>query len=123
MGYYEFKEMDALEFARASGILTKRKGDELQFQICPYCRGGRNGDKQEQLRETLWNMVDELPGQQASVVRMRYQEGISLQEVSERIGYCYQRAAQIQQQALRELRYGLSKIGLSFPSILGKSEQ
>lgn len=60
--------------------------------------------QQEQLRETLWNMVDDLPGQQAAVVRMRYQEGKTLQEISGQIGYCYQRAAQIQQQALRELR-------------------
>lgn len=45
MGYYEFKESDALEFARASGIQTKQRGDELQFLQCPYCRGGRNGDK------------------------------------------------------------------------------
>lgn len=27
MGYYEFKEADALEFARASGIQTKKRGD------------------------------------------------------------------------------------------------
>ena len=45
MGYYEFKESDALEFARASGIQTKQKGDELQFFYCPYCNGGRNRDK------------------------------------------------------------------------------
>ena len=45
MSYYEFKEADALEFARASGIQTKKRGDELQFIRCPYCNGGRNGDK------------------------------------------------------------------------------
>lgn len=45
MGYYEFKESDALEFARASGIQTKQRNNELQFLQCPYCRGGRNGDK------------------------------------------------------------------------------
>lgn len=45
MGYYEFKESDALEFARASRIQTKQRGDELQFLQCPYCKGGRNGDK------------------------------------------------------------------------------
>lgn len=45
MGYYEFKESDALEFARASGIKTKQRGDELQFLYCPYCNGGKNRDK------------------------------------------------------------------------------
>lgn len=45
MRYYEFKESDALEFARASGIQTKQRGSELQFLYCPYCRGGGSGDK------------------------------------------------------------------------------
>ena len=45
MGDYEFKESDALEFARASGIQTKQRGDELQFLYCPYCNGGKNRDK------------------------------------------------------------------------------
>lgn len=45
MGYYEFKESDAWEFARASGIQNKQRGDELQFLYCPYCNGGRNRDK------------------------------------------------------------------------------
>ena len=45
MGFYEFKESDAWNFARASGIEAKQRGDELQFLTCPYCRGGRSGDK------------------------------------------------------------------------------
>lgn len=39
MSFYEFKEQDALEFAHFKGIKTKRHGDELQFEICPYCKG------------------------------------------------------------------------------------
>lgn len=45
MEYYEFKKEDAYEFARVSRIQTKQRGDELQFLSCPYCRGGKNGDK------------------------------------------------------------------------------
>ena len=45
MEYYDFKKEDAYEFARASGIQAKQRGDELQFLSCPYCRGGKNGDK------------------------------------------------------------------------------
>ncbi|MDY4693348.1 MAG: ATPase domain-containing protein [Blautia sp.] len=45
MGFYEFKESDAWNFARASGIEAKQRGDELQFLTCPYCRGGRSADK------------------------------------------------------------------------------
>lgn len=45
MKFYSFNETDAFDFARASGIETKKRGDELQFQYCPYCRGGKNRDK------------------------------------------------------------------------------
>ena len=45
MEYYEFKKEDAYEFARVSGIQSKQRGDELQLLFCPYCRGGKNGDK------------------------------------------------------------------------------
>lgn len=45
MGFYEFKESDAWNFVRASGIEAKQKGDELQFLYCPYCKGGKKGDK------------------------------------------------------------------------------
>lgn len=45
MGYYEFKESDAWDFARGSGIQTKQKDDELQFLYCPFCMGGKSRDK------------------------------------------------------------------------------
>ena len=45
MGYYEFKESDAWDFARGAGIQTKQKNDELQFLYCPFCMGGKNRDK------------------------------------------------------------------------------
>lgn len=45
MGFYEFKQSDAWDFARGSGIQTSQKGDELQFLYCPYCNGGKNRDK------------------------------------------------------------------------------
>ena len=36
---YEFKREDVYSVARAIGIETKEKGDELFFAWCPYCRG------------------------------------------------------------------------------------
>lgn len=60
--------------------------------------------QQEQLRETLWSMVDELPDQQPEVLRMRYQEGKTLKEVGENIGGTVEKARQIEYKALRELR-------------------
>ena len=38
MGLYEFKPEDVYRFARDIGIRTSRKGDELTFDKCPYCR-------------------------------------------------------------------------------------
>lgn len=43
MGIYEFQEDDALRFSGEIGAVSKRRGDELQFEKCPYCLGGRNG--------------------------------------------------------------------------------
>jgi len=42
---YQFKQEDALEFARRQGTNTKMSGKELQFKSCPYCHGGSNNDK------------------------------------------------------------------------------
>lgn len=45
MGFYEFLEQHAFNFARDSGIETRQKDDELQFLRCPYCNGGKRRDK------------------------------------------------------------------------------
>lgn len=42
---YEFEQNDAFRFANFVGTNAKPKGNELQFQYCPYCRGGKNHDK------------------------------------------------------------------------------
>ena len=36
---YEFQERDLLGLAEKLGAETRRKGDELFFNWCPYCRG------------------------------------------------------------------------------------
>lgn len=40
-GFYQFSEEDALDFARTQDGKTRRHGDELQFEKCPMCHGGR----------------------------------------------------------------------------------
>ena len=60
--------------------------------------------QEEQLRETLWGMVDELPGQQPAVIRMRYQEGATLKETGEEAGLSVEQTRQLQNKALRSLR-------------------
>ena len=44
MSYYEFKEEDAYSFSQVYGPAT-RIGNQLVFTRCPYCEGGRHGDK------------------------------------------------------------------------------
>lgn len=39
---YEFKEQDAYDFSRHVGIKAFPKGNELHFDLCPYCNGGGN---------------------------------------------------------------------------------
>ena len=36
---YEFNPDDAMRFAYEQGINAKRKGNELMFNVCPYCHG------------------------------------------------------------------------------------
>lgn len=60
--------------------------------------------QQEQLRDVLWSMVDELPGQQPAVIRMRYQDGKTLKETGEAAGITIERARQLQNKAIRGLR-------------------
>lgn len=42
---YNFKKEDALRFASAMNARTQTSGNELQFELCPYCKGGKNSDK------------------------------------------------------------------------------
>lgn len=60
--------------------------------------------QQEQLKETLWQQVDDLPGQQGEVIRLRYQHDMTLKQAAERLEKTPERIRQIQAKALRELR-------------------
>lgn len=57
--------------------------------------------EQEELRETLWRMVNELPEQQGEVIRMRYKDGMTLKEIGAIIG---SDARKVESKGLRELR-------------------
>lgn len=43
--FYEFKRQDAYDFAEFVHIKAKDHGNELQFETCPYCKGGAKHDK------------------------------------------------------------------------------
>ena len=60
--------------------------------------------QQEQLKAELWDCVDSLPGQQPAVIRMRFQENMTMEAIGQEYGTSGEAARQIQAKALRELR-------------------
>lgn len=43
MGIYEFDREDAIRFGNEIGAKFRVRGDEMQFDRCPYCLGGHSG--------------------------------------------------------------------------------
>lgn len=60
--------------------------------------------EREELRETLWPMVDELPDLQGNVLKLRYQKGTTIQAAGDALGISYGKARTTEQDALRALR-------------------
>lgn len=59
---------------------------------------------QEELKAELWDCVDSLPGQQPAVIRMRFQENMTMEAIGQEYGTSGEAVRQIQVKALRELR-------------------
>lgn len=59
---------------------------------------------QETLKSVIWPIVDTLPGKQGQVIRMRYQEQMTLKETGKCIGVNTEAARQWERKALEELR-------------------
>ena len=47
MGYYHFKREDALNFAQFIHATAHPRGNELVFDICPYCKGASKSNKEK----------------------------------------------------------------------------
>ena len=60
--------------------------------------------EQEELKKVLWDVVDTLPGKQPQVLRMRYQQGKSLNEIGLVLNTSYQNVHELQYKAFREMR-------------------
>lgn len=58
----------------------------------------------EELAEVLWGMIEELPGQQSEVLKMRFKENMKLREIGAVSGFSTDRARQIESKGLRALR-------------------
>lgn len=61
--------------------------------------------QRQQLKETLWGLVDTLPEEQSQVVKKRYREGLALKDIATEMNYTYQQAAQLQRKGLGMLRH------------------
>lgn len=62
-------------------------------------------DRQEQqLKEILWTLVDDLPEIQAEVIRMRFRKGLTLQSAGDILGINKERVRQEEAKSLRSLR-------------------
>lgn len=59
---------------------------------------------QQELSEALWQQVDSLQEQQAAVIRMRYQDDMTLKEVGQQLGITPEAVRMKQKTALRELK-------------------
>lgn len=58
----------------------------------------------QQLKEILWDIVEDLPGKEPSVLKMRYQENLTYKETAARTGITTEAARQWELKALREMR-------------------
>ena len=57
-----------------------------------------------QLKEILWEIVEDLPGKEPAVIKMRYQENLLYKEIAARTGITTEAARQWELKALREMR-------------------
>ena len=60
--------------------------------------------EKEELKHVIWPVVDSLPGNQPYIIRAIFQEGKTLKAAGEKIGVSVERARQIRNRAIRELR-------------------
>lgn len=59
---------------------------------------------QERLREALWSMVDRLPDRQPVVIRMKYQQNMTLKEIGEVYGVTIEAVRQSERRGMQALR-------------------
>ena len=58
----------------------------------------------EQMKRELWLAVDQLPGDLPAAVRLRYENGLTLEKTGQALGVNRERARQLESKAMRILR-------------------
>lgn len=62
------------------------------------------GIDKERMKRELWLAVDQLPGNLPAAVRLRYEDGLTLEKTGRTLGVNRERARQLERKALRMLR-------------------
>ena len=96
---------------RSTSELIGGEGDDLTLEDTIAAEGDQIGDvieliQHEELSSELWSCVDSLKGRQPDIIRARYIDNKSLPECGKAFGISGERARQIEQEAIRELRKG-----------------
>ena len=81
MSFYQFKQEDAYGFARMIGEKTYLRGDELQFERCPFCHGGDHKDKKTfsiNMRSGAFKCLRSSCGQHGNMISLSRIFGFSL---------------------------------------------
>lgn len=93
------------------GSLDVPVGEESDGTLYDVIPSGMDGKEEvlnkvanEELAEVLWGMVEELPGQQSEVLKMRFKENMKLREIGAVYGFSIDWARQIENKGLRTLR-------------------
>lgn len=60
--------------------------------------------ERQELQRTIWTLVDTLPEEQKSIIRMYYQKGMTRKQIGELIGFTGSRVHTLESNGLRELR-------------------
>ena len=83
------EEITVGEMVAAAGDLEEEVVDRIQ---------------QEELKKTIWQVVDSLPEKQAVLIKERYQEGKTLSALAQELGITLEAVRQQEKKAMRELR-------------------
>ena len=94
---------------RSTSEIIGGEDDDITLEDTLTAEGDQYEDvidkiQREQLSDTIWSCVDDLKPQHASVIKGHFREGKTLKECGESLGVSTERARQLEQGAIRELR-------------------
>ena len=114
LGVSEEKLEDIKKSARMGQIrsLSEPLGEDEDYTLADTVASSENLEEnlarkidREHMIQTVWIEVDRLPENQAALLRWRFWEGKTLKETGEQMGISIEAARQLQNKAMRTLRF------------------